>query len=230
MRIEPNVATDDVQMSEGWAVRSKMFKMRFSTMLWLSGFLLLLGFGGLVHAVEEEEVSPYYLVKEYYIGVDDEMDVNVWRQPELSVSVPVRPDGMISLPLVGELKAEGLTPKQLSDLIRDRLSKFVRDPKVAIILTQLRSHEFLSQVRVLGAVGSVTSLPYRPGMTVLDVVLEAGGVSEFASPNGTKLYRKFDDKTRTIEVNLEDILSEGKLETNYTLRPGDVITVPEKLF
>ncbi|MDQ7076119.1 MAG: polysaccharide biosynthesis/export family protein [Gammaproteobacteria bacterium] len=225
--MDQSVAPDDVQMSERWSVRNKM---RWCVGGWLSGFLLLMGVSGVLHAIEENEVSPYYLVKEYYIGVDDELDVNVWRQPELSVSVPVRPDGMISLPLVGELKAEGLTPKQLSDLVRDRLAKFVRDPKVAIILTQLRSHEFLSQVRVLGAVGSVTSLPYRPGMTVLDVVLEAGGVSEFSSPNGTKLYRKFDGKTRTIEVNLKDILSEGKLETNYTLRPGDVITVPEKLF
>ncbi|HKC80672.1 MAG TPA: SLBB domain-containing protein, partial [Gemmatimonadaceae bacterium] len=91
-------------------------------------------------------------------------------------------------------------------------------------------HEFLSRVRVTGAVRIPRSMPHRQGMTVLDAVLEAGGVNDFASPNRSKLYRKGKDKTEVLEIDLGDILKKGRLESNYFLRPGDVITVPERLF
>ena len=107
----------------------------------------------------------------YHIGVDDIVQVSVWRNPELGITVPVRPDGKISVPLVGDVNAGGLTPAEVAKDIQEKLGAFVRDPQVAVILTDLRSHEYLSRVRVTGAVRQPVSLPYRPGMTVLDLSL-----------------------------------------------------------
>lgn len=167
---------------------------------------------------------------EYKIGVDDRLQVSIWRNPELSLTVPVRPDGMISVPLIGDVQAGGLTAMQVAELIRKKLSSFIREPSVAVILTELRSHEFLSRVRVTGAVRTPRSIPYRQGMTVLDVVLEAGGTNDFAAPNRTKLYRKQKDKTEVFSIDLGDILNKGRLNTNFLLSPGDVVTVPERFF
>jgi polysaccharide export outer membrane protein len=167
---------------------------------------------------------------DYRIGVDDRVQVTVWRNPELSVMGPVRPDGKISVPIIGDVEAGGRTPSEVAEIVRGKLSAYIRDPNVVVILTELRSHEFLSRVRVTGAVRTPRSMPHRQGMTVLDAVLEAGGVNEFSSPSRTKLYRKLKDKTEVFDIDLSDILTKGKLETNLLLRPGDVITVPERLF
>jgi polysaccharide export outer membrane protein len=167
---------------------------------------------------------------EYRIGVDDRLQITVWRNPDLAVTVPVRPDGKISVPLIGDVQAGGNTPTQVAAIIKDKLSAYIREPNVAVILTELRSHEFLSRIRVTGAVRTPRSMPYRQGMTVLDAVLEAGGVNDFASPNRTKLYRKEKTNTEIIGIDLNDILTKGKLETNVELKPGDVVTVPERLF
>ena len=167
---------------------------------------------------------------EYRIGVDDRLQISVWRNAELSVTVPVRPDGMISMPLIGDVKAGGLTTTQVAENIKQRLSTYIRDPSVAVIVAELRSHEFISRVRVTGAIRTPRSIPYRQGMTVLDAVLEAGGVNEFAAPNRSKIYRKGKDTTEVYDVELGDILNKGQLETNYPLHPGDIITVPERLF
>jgi len=171
-----------------------------------------------------------YVDGDYRIGVDDRVQVTVWRNPELSVTVPVRPDGKISVPLIGDVQAGGNTPTQVAALIKDKLAAFIREPNVAVILTELRSHEFLSRVRVTGAVRTPRSMPYRQGMTVLDAVLEAGGINDFAAPNRTKLYRKQKVKTEMLDIDLGDILTKGKLETNVELKPGDVVTVPERIF
>lgn len=166
----------------------------------------------------------------YHIGVDDIVQVSVWRNPELGITVPVRPDGMISVPLVGDVSAGGRTPQEVAKDIQDKLAAFVRDPQVAVILTDLRSHEYLSRVRVTGAVRQPVSLPYRPGMTVLDAVLAAGGITEFAAPDRSDLHRKNAEETRTYAVRLDRILNRGDLSTNYPVSPGDVITVPERTF
>jgi polysaccharide export outer membrane protein len=168
--------------------------------------------------------------EDYRIGADDRLQITVWRNPELSVTVPVRPDGKISVPLIGDVLAGGNTPEQVAASIKQKLTAFIREPNVAVLVVELRSHEFISRVRVTGAVRTPRSMPYRQGMTVLDAVLEAGGPNEFAAPNRAKLYRKGKDKTDVIGVELGDILNKGKLRTNITLRPGDVVTVPERLF
>lgn len=167
---------------------------------------------------------------DYRIGADDRVQVTVWRNPELSINTPVRPDGKISVPIIGDVEAGGRTPSEVAETIKQKLSTYIREPNVAVILTDLRSHEFLSRVRVTGAVRTPRSIPHRQGMTVLDLVLEAGGVNDFASPNRTKLYRKVGAKTEVFEIELGDILNKGQLSTNLLVRPGDVITVPERLF
>ena len=120
-------------------------------------------------------------VSAYRIGVDDDVKVSVWQNPGLDVTVPVRPDGMISVPLVGDIDAGGRTPEEVAGEIQEKLKTYVRDPQVTVIVTQLRSHEYLSRVRVTGAVRQPVSVPYRQGMTVLDAVLAAGGTNEFAA-------------------------------------------------
>ena len=165
----------------------------------------------------------------YRIGVDDRVQVSVWRNPELSVTVPVRPDGRISVPLLGDVMAGGRSAQEVAADIEKRLATYVRDPKVAVILVELRSHEFISRVRVTGAVRQPVSIPYRQGMTVLDAVLQAGGVTDFAAANRSRLHRR--DRrggVSTRDVRLGDILEGGELESNVDVLPGDVITVPER--
>ncbi|MGI1678201.1 MAG: polysaccharide biosynthesis/export family protein [Cellvibrionaceae bacterium] len=170
------------------------------------------------------------LIDQYKIGVDDQVQVNVWKNPDLSITVPVRPDGRISVPLIGEVVAGGRTPVEVAADITKQLSGFIKDPQVAVILTDLRSHEFLSRVRVTGAVQAPRSFPYRQGMSVLDVVLEAGGLDEFASGNSARLYRKSSGKVSTIRIRLEDILDDGDMKTNLLIQPGDILSIPERIF
>ncbi len=165
----------------------------------------------------------------YSIGVDDVVQVSVWRNPELGITAPVRPDGMISVPLVGDVQAGGRVPADVAKDIQTKLAAFVVDPQVAVILTELRSHEYLSRVRVTGAVRQPISIPYRQGMTVLDAVLAAGGVTEFAAPDRSNLYRKNGNGTGSYQVRLDSVLTRGDLTTNYKVAPGDVITVPERM-
>lgn len=180
----------------------------------------------------ENQTSPNsgLLVDQYRIGVDDKVQVSVWKNPELSITVPVRPDGKISVPLVGEVLAGGRTPEEVAEEITQRLNSYIRDPQVAVILVDLLSHEFLSRVRVAGAVKNPVSLPYRQGMTVLDIVLVAGGLNDFASGNSAKLYRQTKEGVETIKIKLTDIMNKGKMSTNVQVLPGDVITVPERIF
>jgi polysaccharide export outer membrane protein len=168
------------------------------------------------------------MIAEYRIGVDDVVQVSVWRNPELGIVVPVRPDGMISVPLIGDVRAGGRTPAEVGKDIQDKLSTYVREPQVAVILTELRSHEYLSRVSVTGAVENPTSIPYRQGMTVLDAVLAAGGVNEFAAADRSDLHRRSGEGSRSYQVRLDRILHHGDLSTNYKVAPGDVITVPER--
>ena len=183
-----------------------------------------------------DDSTVYPLVTEsvtesvYRIGPDDVLFVSVWRNDDLSISVPVRPDGMISMPLVGDVLAAGMTPTQVASNIKTRLADFVRDPQVAVIVETLASHEYLTRIRVTGSVQTPISMTYRQGMTVLDAVLDAGGVTDLAASNRTKLFRKYDGQNATYEISLGRILEKGDLSTNYPLQPGDVIIVPDRIF
>jgi polysaccharide export outer membrane protein len=206
--------------------------MPYSLRLFVVGFLLLLGACATTAGINSApSINPEaQAVSVYHIGVDDILQISVWHNPDLDVKVPVRPDGMISVPLIGDIEAGGKTPTEVAAAIADKLKTYVRDPQVAVILTELRSHEYLSRVRVTGAVRQPISVPYRQGMTVLDAVLAAGGTTDFAAADRTELYRKEGDTTRAYAVHLGDILKKGDLNTNYPAQPGDVITVPERVF
>jgi len=203
--------------------------------LWRSvlcgSFLLLAACASGPRPGDAPTVNPQaQAVEAYRIGVDDSVRVAVWQNPDLNVTVPVRPDGKISVPLVGDVEAGGKTPEEVSAEIRTKLEAYVRNPQVTVIVDQLRSHEYLSRVRVTGAVRTPISVPYRQGMTVLDAVLAAGGTNEFAAADRTELYRKDGASTKAYAVRLDRILQKGELGTNYDVQPGDVITVPERSF
>ena len=202
-----------------------------SQLLVLGLLLVLAGCATGPGSTQAPAVNPEaQAVAVYHIGVDDQLQVSVWHNPDLSVSVPVRPDGMITVPLIGDVQAGGRTPEQVAAEIKEKLQAYVRDPQVAVILTSLRSHEYLSRVRVTGAVRTPVSIPYRQGMTVLDAVLAAGGTTEFAAPDRTELYRKSGEGTQSYAIRLDSILQKGNLTTNYPVQPGDVITVPQRAF
>ncbi len=164
---------------------------------------------------------------EYRIGVGDDLRIDVWRNPDLSVAVPVRPDGKVTVPVAGDIEVGNLTPEQVSDRIETILSEYIREPIVTVTVTGMGSNEYLSRVRITGAVGSPSSMPYRPGMTVLDAILDSGGVTEFGNPRRAVLYRATGDR---LDVRLDRILESGDMSTNFTLRPGDILTVPQRAF
>jgi len=169
-------------------------------------------------------------VDQYILGATDVVRVSVWRNDDISISVPVRPDGKISVPLVGDVQASGRTPEQLAGAIRASLSEYIREPQVSIVVTSMGSHEFTDRVRVTGAVRQPVSIPHRSGMTVLDIFLNAGGANEFAALNNAMLYRKVDGEVVAIPIMLDDILNKGRVQTNYPMRPGDILSVPERSF
>jgi len=176
------------------------------------------------------EARPSVLVKSYRMAVGDQLKINVWKNAELSLTEPVRPDGKISLPLIGDVMAVGYTPEELADIIEKKLSNYIKAPKVTIILAKLQGHEFLSAIRVTGSVSTNRSIIYHQGMTVLDAVLAAGSVDLYADANNTKLYRRTKAGSMAYDIRLEDILEEGDMTTNVLLLPGDIITVPERNF
>ncbi len=184
-----------------------------------------------VNTVEEQPVeSSIGIVDEYLLGIGDAVQVNVWRNEDLSVGVTVRPDGKISVPLVGDVKVDGKSTQQLSEEIESALNDFIRNPKVTVIVTNPTSAEYIHRIRVTGAVAKQQSLPYRKGITVLDVVLAAGGLTPFANGNETKLYRQTSEGAKVYPIYLNDILEKGVLDSNYTLYPQDIISVPERGF
>ena len=180
--------------------------------------------------VQIPESADAAVLAEYRIGVGDALSVNVWRNPEMSISVPVRPDGKISMPLIGDVMAADLTTGQLSQNITKGLVTYIKSPQVTVIVTNPSSSDFQRRVRITGAVASPQSIPYREGMTVLDLVLLAGGPNQFASANKAKLYRTVNNELKVYPIKLEDLIEDGNVETNYTLQPSDIVTVPERSF
>jgi len=175
-------------------------------------------------------LNEFALDNNYRIGVGDDLQIQVWRNDDLSAKVPVRPDGKISSPLVGDIVAAGLTTQELAKAVTEKLGTYIRNPEVTVIVTNPASADFLRRVRVTGAVRTPISVSYRQGMTALDLVLQAGGLTEFAAPGKARLYRTVDGRTKIYPINLDAILKQGDLSTNYPLYPSDVVTVPERSF
>lgn len=167
--------------------------------------------------------------KNYIIGPGDVLDIFVWQNPDLSQKeVPVRPDGKISTPLISNILAAGKTPTQLADAMDKVLSEYIRSPRVTVIVRQALS--VLSQVQVIGQVAHPESIPYHEGMKVLDVVLAAGGLTEYAAGNSAKLERTVDGQVQVLHLQLSNLINKGDLSQNVPLKPGDVLVVPESMF
>lgn len=174
--------------------------------------------------------EPAMEVQEYEIGVADQLYINVWKNPDISLTVPVRPDGKISVPLVGDALASGLSAEALAEKLTERLQKYIRNPEVTVIVTSSESAEFLSRVRITGAVLLPQSIPYRRGMTILDLVLQAGSLTDFADGDGAILYRKTKEGIKRYSVQIDRIIKKGDISTNYELQPADILIIPESLF
>lgn len=166
---------------------------------------------------------------DYVIGPGDSLSIFVWRNPELSQSVPVRPDGKISVPLVEDLPAAGKTATQLARQIETVLSKYVRDPLVTVIVSNFQG-VYETQVRVVGEATAPRALAYRDNMTLLDVMIAVGGLTEFAAGNRSKLLRRVDGELVQATVRLEDLIRDGDISANAPVAPGDVIIIPEAWF
>lgn len=179
-------------------------------------------------ALPPEPSAPVSVSADYIIGPGDVLQVFVLDNPELTITVPVLPDGKISTPLVQDMIAVGKTSSMLASDIEKVLSEYVRSPQVSVIITQAASA--FSQVKVMGRVQRQQPLPYREGMTVLDAILAAGGLAEFAAPNRAKLLRMENGKQTEIRIRLGNLLNDGDLKHNLPLKPGDVLLVPESRF
>lgn len=165
---------------------------------------------------------------QYIIGPGDELQVFVWRNADLSTTVPVRPDGRISTPLVEDMIAVGKTPSQLARDIEKVLGEYVRAPQVNVIVSSPVST--FSQIKVIGQVAKPQALAFREGLTVLDAVLAVGGLGQFAAGNRSKIVRSENGKQREIKIKLDDLVSRGDMTQNQVLMPGDVLVVPESRF
>ena len=166
---------------------------------------------------------------DYTIGPGDTLKVFVWRHDDLSATVPVRPDGRISTPLVEDMQAAGKTPTQLARDVEGVLKEFIRTPTVNIIVEKFVG-TFGEQIRVVGQAANPQALPYRDGMTLLDVMIAVGGLGEFAAGNRAKLIRRVDGKQTEIKVRVDDLLNDGDISQNVAVRPGDVVIIPEARF
>ena len=165
---------------------------------------------------------------EYIIGAGDVVNINVWRNPELSMTVPVRPDGRITTPLVEDIPATGQTPTQLARTIEKALAKYIQDPVVTVIVTQFQG-PLERQIRVVGEAAKPQALPYREKMTLLDIMIAVGGMTEFADGNKATILR-IGDKPQQFNVRLRDLVKLGDVSANVEMRPGDVLIIPESFF
>jgi polysaccharide biosynthesis/export protein len=200
-------------------------------MKWLAMFscLVTLVFG-MASAGEPQTAAsaPSARSNDYVIGPGDTLQIFVWRSPELSSTVPVRPDGKVSTPLVEDMIAVGKTPAQLARDIEAVLAVYVKLPQVNVIVTQALSA--FSQIKVIGQVPHPQSVPYREGMTVLDVVLQVGGLMPYAAGNRSKVIRVENGKQQDIKIKLEALINQGDMKQNLALKPGDVLVVPQTRF
>lgn len=221
--------------------------------LWTLVFLAAFGLNGCAFWLDRAPVGPkapdvYSAAPEYVIGPGDTIQVFVWRSAELSVTVPVRPDGRFSMPLLQDVQAAGKSPSQVSDEIKRGLNDYVRDPQVTVIVQSMQGAG-VGKVSVIGEVGGGNaaaaatgvgamgvgaggprSVPYRAGLTLLDVMIEVGGMSQFANGNDSRLVRVVNGKPKEFRLRIADLLKDGDTTANVELAPGDVIRIPERWF
>lgn len=215
-----------------------MVSSRLTAMAWLPAMLAttLAGCSGTTSDAPQLPPASFVVTdegpgEEYVIGPLDELTVFVWRNPELGAKVQVRPDGRITTPLITDMPAVGKTPAMLAEDIKLQLSHYIENPLVSVIVDNFAG-TYSQQIRVVGATEKPASLPYRANMTLLDVMIAVGGLSEYAAGNRARLVRYDRDTGRQREYNLRigDLLKRGDSRANVRLAPGDVIIIPESRF
>jgi polysaccharide export outer membrane protein len=178
------------------------------------------------------EMLPDTIAKQsgsYIVGPGDKLEIFVWRNPELSKKVTVRPDGKISSPLITEIDVAGLEVPVIAGLIESELSKYIRTPQVSVIVTNFNS-TVDQQIRVIGSAGNPRVLPYRSGMTLLDVMIAVQGLAQFADGNAAKLIRKENGVDKSYSIKLDSLINDGDITMNRAVLPGDTIIIPESTF
>lgn len=168
-------------------------------------------------------------MENYLIGPGDELDIFVWRNADLTTKVPVRPDGKISIPLVDDVIAVGKTPSMLSREIEERLKAYIKDPIVTVIVSNFVG-PFSQQVRVIGEATQPRAIPYRANMTMLDVMIEVGGLTRFAAGDRSVVVRNFNGRKETIKAHLDGLVKDGDVTDNIAMRPGDIVIIPQRYF
>ncbi len=205
---------------------------------WVSAVLAALGLvlvagcastGGKVIESTAAAAAPTPSTHEYIIGPGDHLKIFVWRNPDVSVDVPVRPDGRISIPLVDNIVASGKTPTRLAHEIQKRLANYIKSPLVTVIVTSYVG-TFQEQIRIVGAAARPQALPYRSGMTVLDVMIQVGGLTQYAAGNRATIVRRTATGEQQIRVRLDDLLERGDISANLRMQPGDILIIPESIF
>jgi polysaccharide export outer membrane protein len=164
----------------------------------------------------------------YHIGPSDVVNVIVWRNPELSMTIPVRPDGHITTPLIDDLDALGKTPTELERDMEKALRKYIRDPVVTVVVSSFTGPAS-EQIRVIGEAAKPQTLPFRKDMTVLDVMIAAGGLTDFADGNAARIFRVADGG-KLYGVRLRDLIKRGDITANVEMRPGDILIIPQGWF
>ena len=204
------------------------------TLKWLSCFIIIFPiftlsgcslFGSYPSLEGEEQATEH----DYLIGPSDEIDIIVWRNPEVSMLVAVRPDGKITTPLVEDLVASGKTSTQLARDIEEGLSKYIQQPVVTVIVKRFVG-PYSEQIRVVGEASEPQALPYREKMTLMDVMIAVGGLTDFADGNRSRIIRKTDGEDVEYSVRLNDLVRDGDVSANVTMRQGDVLVIPESFF
>jgi len=174
---------------------------------------------------EEGQISMH----DYLVGPGDQVNIIVWRNPEISMAVPVRPDGKITTPLVEDMPASGKTSSQLARDLEKTLAKYVQDPIVTVIVTSFVG-PYSEQIRVMGEAAKPQALPYRENMTVMDVMIAVGGVTDFADGNKASIIRHINGVQKQFGVRLNDLIKDGDISANVPMQAGDVLVIPESFF
>jgi len=214
--------------SPAYLLRNGYFSRILVQLIIYTGVFALTGCGG--QTTQIRPVAENSAAYDYVLGPGDVIDVFVWRNPDLSVNgVPIRPDGKISTPLVEDLTANGLTPKQLARNIEQQLAKYIKDPFVTVTVRQFVG-QLNNQIRVVGEATTPQSLPYRANLTLLDVMIKVGGLTEYAAGNRASIIRTVDGKQQQIPIRIKSLLKDGDISANVPLAPGDIIIIPESWF
>jgi len=215
-------------------VKNKRFFLasgrKFTLTLLISGLLFLAGCSTnqVVNELPSASGNAEHTTR-YKIAPGDTLQVFVWRNPEVSTSVTVRPDGLMTAPLLEEIPAAGKTPQELSRDVEKHLSTYLRDPLVTIIASGFQG-TYKEKIRVVGEAAEPKSILYRDSMTLLDLIIEVGGITEFAAGNNTVIVRTENGQQTEYRVRVDDLIRDGDISANVDMKPGDIVIIPEAWF